>query len=109
MQSAAQRVVGHDVRKHFPHLAHQVDGLVEREDQIALGQFDLFPQFRHRAAAAPGPRRAVEVRIVPLGNRQPFPPLLTKNGLLDVFNPTASEDQPVGKDEPVAVAKLPVE
>src|SRR5829696_2779483 len=56
----AQGVVRLSVGEHLTHLAHQVDRLVEGEDQVALGELDLLADLDHRVAATPGEGRAVE-------------------------------------------------
>ena len=35
----------HDIYKHLPHLAHEVDRLVDRQDEIALSEGDLVLTF----------------------------------------------------------------
>jgi hypothetical protein len=41
-------VVRHGGHQHFPDLAHQVDRLVEVQDEVALAEVDPFRDTRHR-------------------------------------------------------------
>ena len=75
--------------EHLPDLAHQVDRLVEGQDQIAFGELDLLADLGHGRAAAPGPRRAVEGRVVPFGDEEPVVALLAEDRVLEVLEPAA--------------------
>ena len=105
----AQRVVGHDVGEHLAHLAHQVDRLVEGQDEVALGELDRLADLDHRRPAAPGARRAVEGRVVALGDEEPVVALLAEDGVLEVLQPAAQQDQVIGQREVVGVAEVAVE
>src|SRR5690606_20189375 len=105
----AQGVLGHDVRHHVTDLAHEVDGFVEGDDKITLGQLDLLADLRHRPAPAPVQRRTVEARVVALADEELEVALLAKDLVLEVLETPAHGDQPLWQRETVGVAEFPIE
>jgi hypothetical protein len=84
-----------DVDEHLPDLAHEINRLVERHDQVAFGQFDLGADLGHGGATGPGARGAIEVGIVPLGYGQSFAALLAQYRVLDILDTAAGENEPI--------------
>jgi hypothetical protein len=102
-------MLGHDTDEHLPNLAHEIDRLVECHDQVAFRQLNLGADLSHGGAARPGTGGTIEVGIVPLRDGQSFAALLTQDRVLNVLNTAAGENESIGQDEAIAVAKLTVE
>src|SRR5687768_12369021 len=97
-----------DAEEHLPDLAHEINRLVEGHDQVAFGQFDLGADLSHGGAARPRTRGTIEVGIVPLRDGEPFAPLLTQHGVLNVLDAATGQDESIRQDEAIAIAKLTI-
>ncbi len=93
LEAVTDGVVGVDIPQHVTHLAHEVDRLVEGQDQISLGDLDRLTDLRHAAAAAPGTGRAVEGLVVPLGDVEAVVMLLAEDVTLQVLQAAAEQDE----------------
>ncbi len=62
-------------QQHLAHLAHHVERLGHRHDDVALAQLHLGEQARHAGAPAPRTDHPVEIRVVARGDHQVVAPL----------------------------------
>src|SRR5690606_1588381 len=105
-QPESERVLRQDIDQHIANLPHQVNGLVEGQDQVTLGKLDLLANLDHGGAEAPGSRRTIKRAVMPLGYVESVVPLFTQDGMFEVFQPPAERDELGWQREMIGVAEI---